>query len=79
MYNDNNGDEETLIHTRPLPPNHVKVGIDIVFEDCPLPVPIEDEYILTLTNAIGTCVAWPLNLIQIHASVCEFYLYLPLK
>ena len=68
VFNDVIG-EEIHIHTIPLPANHVKVGIDIVFENCPLPVPIEEEDMCFMENALGTCVAWPINLIKI---VCEF-------
>jgi hypothetical protein len=47
----------------------MKVGVDIVLEtDCPLPVPIEEEDMYNIEDALGTCVAWPRNLIKI---VCE--------
>ncbi|KAJ1403731.1 hypothetical protein SESBI_27075 [Sesbania bispinosa] len=40
-----------------LPPGHHKVSIDVVQshkEDSPLPVPIEDENLMTLRDAIGS-------------------------
>jgi hypothetical protein len=68
VFNDTFG-EEIYIHTIPLSPDHVKVGVDIVLEtDCPLPLPIEEEDMYNIEDALGTCVAWPRNLIKI---VCE--------
>ncbi|KAJ1420456.1 Papain-like cysteine peptidase superfamily [Sesbania bispinosa] len=56
------------LHTKSLPPDHYKVSIDIVQsheEGSPLPVPIEDENLMTLRDAIGTYVAWPRSLIHL--------------
>ena len=69
VYNDAIGDEGIYLHTFPLPPDHVKVGIEIVIENCPLPVPIEEADMFYMEHGLGTCVAWPKNFIKI---VCEF-------
>ncbi|KAJ1433728.1 Papain-like cysteine peptidase superfamily [Sesbania bispinosa] len=56
------------LHTKSLPPDHYKVSINIVQsheEGSPLPVPIEDENLMTLRDAIGTYVAWPRSLIHL--------------
>ncbi|XP_057446635.1 uncharacterized protein LOC130738591 [Lotus japonicus] len=53
------------LHNRPLPLNHVRVSVDVIFEgSAPLPVPNEDAELFSVENAVGTCVAWPINLIQ---------------
>ncbi|KAJ1413228.1 Ulp1 protease family, C-terminal catalytic domain [Sesbania bispinosa] len=59
-------------HTMSLPPGHHKVSIDVVQsheKDSPLPVPIEDENLITLRDAIGTYVAWPRSLINLPPRV----------
>ena len=56
-----------MLHNRPIPPNHVKVGIKVVFPGegaTSLPVPIDEA--VTIDEAIGTCVAWPVNLIILY-------------
>ncbi|KOM47375.1 hypothetical protein LR48_Vigan07g107900 [Vigna angularis] len=51
---------------RPLPKGHVKVSIDIALEpNVSLPIPIDDDDMMTIGQAIGTFVAWPMNFIQI--------------
>ncbi|KAJ1398452.1 hypothetical protein SESBI_31052 [Sesbania bispinosa] len=60
------------LHTMSLPPGHHKVSVDVVQsheEDSPLPVPIEDENLMTLRDAIGTYVAWPRSLINLPPRV----------
>ena len=53
-----------LLHNLPLPPNHVKVRVDVAFEgDAPLPVPQEAADVMTVEQAIGTYVAWPNHLV----------------
>ncbi|KAJ1392834.1 hypothetical protein SESBI_35487, partial [Sesbania bispinosa] len=50
----NNGG--VTLHTLSLPPGHHKVSVDVVQsheEDSPLPIPIEDENLMTLRDAIG--------------------------
>ncbi|XP_022631898.1 uncharacterized protein LOC106778383 isoform X2 [Vigna radiata var. radiata] len=54
------------LHGRPLPKGHVKVSIDIALKpNVSLPIPIDDDDMMTIGQAIGTFVAWPMNLIQI--------------
>ncbi|KAJ1443540.1 hypothetical protein SESBI_00118 [Sesbania bispinosa] len=56
------------LHTMSLPSGHYKVSVDVVQsheEDSPLPVPIEDENLMTLRDAIATYVAWPRSLINL--------------
>ncbi|XP_014493412.1 uncharacterized protein LOC106755715 [Vigna radiata var. radiata] len=54
------------LHGRPLPKGHVKVSIDIALEpNVSLPIPIDDDDMMTIGQAIGTFVAWPMNFIQI--------------
>ncbi|KAJ1427460.1 Papain-like cysteine peptidase superfamily [Sesbania bispinosa] len=60
------------LHTKSLPPGHHKASIDVVQlhkEDSPLPVPIEDENLMTIRDAIGTYVAWPRSLINLPPRV----------
>ncbi|KAJ1396288.1 Ulp1 protease family, C-terminal catalytic domain [Sesbania bispinosa] len=60
------------LHTKSLPPGHHKVSVNVVQsheEDSPLPVPIEDENLMTLRDAIGTYVAWPRSLINLPPRV----------
>lgn len=61
------------LHNRPLPLNHVRVSVDVIFEgSAPLPVPNEDAELFSVENAVGTCVAWPINLIQFDLVVCNY-------
>ncbi|BAT95929.1 hypothetical protein VIGAN_08277400 [Vigna angularis var. angularis] len=54
------------LHGRSLPKGHVKVSIDIALEpNVSLPIPIDDDDMMTIGQAIGTFVAWPMNFIQI--------------
>ncbi|XP_057443952.1 uncharacterized protein LOC130736123 [Lotus japonicus] len=59
------------IHNRPLPIGCVKVGIDAVIEDdAELPVPDEYDDLISIHNAIGNFVAWPISLIQLDCTNC---------
>lgn len=61
------------LHGRPLPKGHIKVSIDIALEpNVPLPIPIDDDDMMTIGQAIGTFVAWPMNFIQICDEVCLY-------
>ncbi|KAJ1384989.1 Ulp1 protease family, C-terminal catalytic domain [Sesbania bispinosa] len=54
------------LHNRPLPPEHVRVGVEIVLDgNAPLPVPNEDAGLLLLDDALGAHVAWPIGLIDL--------------
>ena len=56
------------LHNRPLPLNHAKVRVDVAIEgDAPLPVPLEDADVMTVEQAIGTYVAWPI--LQVIVSI----------
>ncbi|KAJ1380301.1 Ulp1 protease family, C-terminal catalytic domain [Sesbania bispinosa] len=56
---------ETL-HNRPLPAEHVRVGVEIILDgNAPLPVPNEDAGLLYLDDALGAHVAWPIGLIDL--------------
>ncbi|GER32294.1 hypothetical protein STAS_08351, partial [Striga asiatica] len=60
------------IHTRPLPIDHVKVSLEVAFEpNALLPVPVDDEELITVRDAIGTFVAWPKNLVFVNKSISE--------
>lgn len=62
------------IHNRPLPIGCVKVGIDAVIEDdAELPVPDEYDDLISIHDAIGNFVAWPISLIQLDCTVCICY------
>ena len=63
---------ENTLHTRNIPPHHVRVSINVVQqqeENVQLPVPNEDENLVTLRDAIGTYVAWPAALISLQQQV----------
>lgn len=68
------------MHNKPLPPNHLRVSIDVVDEDvAALPVPLEDFDLHIVGDALGTFVAWPIYLIQVNSKVymsLTFYLYI---
>ncbi|QCE06717.1 sentrin-specific protease 2 [Vigna unguiculata] len=54
------------LHGRSLPNGHVKVSVDIPVEpNVSLPIPNADDDIMTIGQAIGTFVAWPINLLQV--------------
>ncbi|QCE03845.1 putative transposase [Vigna unguiculata] len=54
------------LHGRSLPNGHVKVNVDIALEpNVSLPIPNADDDIMTIRQAIGTFVAWPINLLQV--------------
>ncbi|KAJ1396696.1 Ulp1 protease family, C-terminal catalytic domain [Sesbania bispinosa] len=56
---------ETL-HNRPLPVEHVRVGVEIILDgNAPLPVPNEDAGLIILDDALGAHVAWPIGLIDL--------------
>ncbi|GER34281.1 lipid-transfer protein [Striga asiatica] len=60
------------IHTRPLPIDHVKVSLEVAFEpNALLPVPVDDEELITVRDAIGTFVVWPKNLVFVNKSISE--------
>ncbi|KAJ1404632.1 putative transposase, Ptta/En/Spm, plant [Sesbania bispinosa] len=72
---------ETL-HNRPLPAEHVRVGVEIVLEgNAPLSVPNEDARLIILDDALGAHVAWPIGLIDLkikcpvqdNGSDCGYY------
>jgi len=57
--------DATMLHNSPIPPNHVKVMIDVVVDrEALLPIPL-DEDTAKLGEAVGTCVAWPINLVVV--------------
>ena len=59
------------LHGRSLPNGHVKVNVDITLEpNVSLPIPNVDDDIMTIRQAIGTFVAWPINLLQVVDAVC---------
>ncbi|KAF1865977.1 hypothetical protein Lal_00041675 [Lupinus albus] len=55
----------SCLHCARIPPNHVNVSIDIVIDgNALLPIPF-DEDIVTLGEAIGTFVPWPVDLVDV--------------
>ena len=61
------------LHGRSLPNGHVKVSVDIVVEpNVSLPIPNVDDDIMTIGQAIGTFMAWPINLLQVVDVVCLY-------
>ncbi|KAI5445060.1 hypothetical protein KIW84_013352 [Lathyrus oleraceus] len=55
-----------LLHHRPLPDGHLKVSVDVVLDkDALLPIPDIVSETTFLRDAIGSFVAWPLDLIFI--------------
>ncbi|KAF1892969.1 hypothetical protein Lal_00043223 [Lupinus albus] len=54
-----------MLYNARIPPNHVRVTIDIdIKDDALLPIPL-DEDIITLGGAICTSVAWPVHLVDV--------------
>jgi len=61
------------LHGRSLPNGHVKVSVDIAIEpNVSLLIPNVDDDIMTIGQAIGTFVAWPINLLQVVDLVCLY-------
>ncbi|XP_057415079.1 uncharacterized protein LOC130709958 isoform X2 [Lotus japonicus] len=59
------------IHNCPLPTGYVKVSIDVAIEDdAKLPVPDAYDDLISVHDAIGGLVAWPINLIQLDHTNC---------
>ncbi|KAL5142000.1 hypothetical protein HKD37_09G025258 [Glycine soja] len=59
------------LHNRSLPHGNVKVSVDVVVEsNAQLQIPNHDDKIMAIAQAIGTFVAWPINLIQVDDMVC---------
>ncbi|KAI5396593.1 hypothetical protein KIW84_062701 [Lathyrus oleraceus] len=59
-----------LLHYRPLPDGHLKVSVDVVLDkDALLPIPDIVSETTLLRDAIGSFVAWPLDLIFIDDEV----------
>ncbi|KAI5426292.1 hypothetical protein KIW84_031913 [Lathyrus oleraceus] len=59
-----------LLHHRPLPDGHLKVSVDVVLDkDALLPIPDIVSETTLLQDAIGSFVAWPLDLIFIDDEV----------
>ncbi|KAI5398476.1 hypothetical protein KIW84_064025 [Lathyrus oleraceus] len=55
-----------LLHHRPLPDGHLKVSVDVVLDkNALLPIPDIVSETTLLRDAIGSFVAWPLDLIYI--------------
>ncbi|KAF1874085.1 hypothetical protein Lal_00041529 [Lupinus albus] len=60
-----------MLHNARIPPNHVKVAIDIAIEDdALLPIPF-DEDIITLGWAIGNYVTWLVHLVDVGKGIAE--------
>ncbi|KAF1892942.1 hypothetical protein Lal_00048541 [Lupinus albus] len=54
-----------MLHNSRIPPNHLRVTIDIEIEDnALLPFPLDVD-IITLGGAICTFVAWPVHLVDV--------------
>lgn len=59
----------TVMHLLPIPSGYARVGISYSTEmDTPLPVPLEGEAV-TIGEAIGTLVFWPIELIVLDTAV----------
>ena len=60
-----------LLHHRPVPDGHMKVSVDVALDmDALLPVPDIVVETTLLRDAVGSFVAWPLDLIFIDDQVC---------
>ncbi|KAF1884349.1 hypothetical protein Lal_00033523 [Lupinus albus] len=60
---------DVMLHNACIPPNHVKVSIDIAIDgDSLLPIPL-DEDIFTLGGAIGTYVSWTIDLVDVVSTM----------
>lgn len=49
---------EGLFHTRPIPPQYIRVNLEKVIEDLPLMVPVEEAEQANLSDALGSSVLW---------------------
>ncbi|KAL6125644.1 hypothetical protein ACLB2K_073699 [Fragaria x ananassa] len=57
-----------LLHDVPLGENNVRVSVIRAIEgDALVPIPVRDE-ILTVDDAVGSCVAWPKDLVVTHGA-----------
>ncbi|KAF1892873.1 hypothetical protein Lal_00043236 [Lupinus albus] len=57
--------QDAMLHNSRIPPNYVRVTIDIEIEDnALLPIPLDVD-IITLGGAICTFVAWPVHLVDV--------------
>lgn len=57
-----------LLHGVPLGENNVCVSVIRAIEgDALVPIPVRDE-ILTVDDAVGSCVAWPKDLVVTHGA-----------
>ncbi|KAF1877063.1 hypothetical protein Lal_00033616 [Lupinus albus] len=56
---------DSMLHNARIPPNHVKVAINIAIEnDALLPIPLNED-IITLGGIISTYVAWTVHLVDL--------------
>ena len=65
----------TVIHHKPLPPDHVKVMVDAAFggeDDTPLPVP--NGELNVIRDAVGSFTAWPKNMVFLDDAEVTFYI-----
>ena len=70
-----NRQSDRTLHNRLLSTTLVKVQINTAIEkNTPLPIPLNDE-IVSISNAVGTYVAWPMGLVIVtDVPVCNQYL-----
>lgn len=67
--------EGATLHNKPLPLNHIKVLMEIAVEpNANLPVPDDYEGNTKVGQAIGTFLAWPINLIGLCNTVYKFFI-----
>lgn len=60
-----------LIHNTPIPAGHLRVSVDYPIDpDALVPVPDVALDIRSVRDAVGSFVAWPLDLIFIDDEVC---------
>ena len=60
------------IHNMVIPPNHARVAIEVVNErDAILPVPNPSADMMVINEAVGSYVAWPIELIILDNMVCS--------
>ena len=70
--NVHNTKDDMIMHFKSIPSYLVKVSIvDCVDPDTPLPMPVEEDDLMTMGAAIGTYVLWPTSLIVINTVVCN--------
>ncbi|XP_073221533.1 uncharacterized protein [Cicer arietinum] len=59
-----------VLHNIPIPAGHVKVSPTVAFEPtAPLPIPDNDGDMKFLSDAIGSYVAWPTNLVALQKKI----------